>query len=75
MKFSTMLLSGMGISVTVDDLLLARASEVTGIAEVDAVVQEALRALIARQAARDLIALGGSDPNAWAPNEGDESPA
>ena len=60
--------------VRIDDALLARAAEATGATDAETIIDEALRALIARQNARAIIALGGSDPDAWAPNEGDEPP-
>jgi Arc/MetJ family transcription regulator len=49
-----------------DDELLAEASSYTGIEEKSILVREGLRALIQREAARRLIALGGSDPKAKA---------
>ena len=57
----------MGKMVSIDEALLARASEAAGIAEAEAVVAEALQVLIARRAARDLIALGGTMPDLVAP--------
>lgn len=56
----------MKITVTLDDTLLARAAELTGISQPEAVVREALTALIEREAARRLARLGGSDPTATA---------
>ena len=47
--------------------LMARAHALSGIREKTAVVHEALRALIARESAKRLAALGGSDPHAKAP--------
>ena len=64
----------MGTMVRIDDALLAKAAEAAGVTEAETIVDQALRALIARRAALDLIALGRSDPDAWAPNEGDEPP-
>jgi len=52
--------------VEVDDLLLTKASEATGITERETLVRDGLQALIQREAARALIALGGSDPHATA---------
>ena len=43
--------------------LFERASELTGIKDRNALVSEALRALIAREAGRRLIELGGTMPN------------
>lgn len=62
----------MRTTVNIDDDLLADAQELTGIKERAALVRLAFKALVEREAARRLIALGGSDPYAWAPNEGDE---
>jgi Arc/MetJ family transcription regulator len=57
----------MRATLTLDDDLVREASRFTGIDETTRLVHEALRALIAREAARRLIALGGSDPTAKAP--------
>ena len=57
----------MRTTVTLDDDLLAEATELSGIEDRGALLREALRSLIEREAARRLIALGGSDPNASAP--------
>lgn len=56
----------MRTTVTLDDDLVAKAMKYTGITERSALLREALQSLISREAARRLIALGGSDPNAWA---------
>jgi Arc/MetJ family transcription regulator len=56
----------MRTTITLDDALLAEASEVTGVRERSALIHEGLRALVEREAARALIALGGSDPKAKA---------
>jgi len=53
----------MRTTLTLDDELLARATELTGISEKSALVREALTALIQREAARRLALLGGSEPN------------
>lgn len=53
----------MRTTLTLDDDLLARAMELTGISEKSALVREALTALIQREAARRLALLGGSEPN------------
>ncbi len=52
--------------MTLDDDLLARAQELTGIAEPDALLNAALRSLLAHEASKRLAALGGSDPTATA---------
>jgi Arc/MetJ family transcription regulator len=49
------------------DELIRRASELTGIVEKTALVHAGLEALIAREAARRLAALGGTEPRAAAP--------
>jgi len=54
----------MRIRVELDDELLARAKEYTGLTKVSAVVSVGLEALIQREAARRLARLGGSQPNA-----------
>jgi Arc/MetJ family transcription regulator len=46
-----------------DDQLVAEASRLTGVTEKTALVHDGLRALIARESARRLAALGGSDPD------------
>lgn len=56
----------MRTTVTIDDDLLARASEATGVTERSTPIHDGLRAPVQREAARALIALGGSDPNATA---------
>lgn len=53
--------------VDLDDRLLAEASAATGVTEHGRLLHDALRALIARENARAIIALGGSDPDAWIP--------
>lgn len=50
-----------------DPDLVARAQTLTGIREKTAVIHEGLRALVARESARRLAALGGSDARAAAP--------
>ncbi len=53
----------MRTTVTLDDELLEQAGRYTGIKERSALLREALQALVAREAARRLIALGGSQPD------------
>ena len=57
----------MRTTVNIDDHLLAAASKATGIKERSKLLHDGLRALIARENARAIIALGGSDPDAWVP--------
>lgn len=54
----------MRTTVTLDDDLLAKARRLTGQTETPALLREALLALIAREGARRLARLGGTDPNA-----------
>jgi Arc/MetJ family transcription regulator len=56
----------MRTTVTLDDDLIKRAEELTGLTERSAILREALRALVSRESARRLILLGGSDPDAKA---------
>jgi Arc/MetJ family transcription regulator len=56
----------MRTTLALDDKLVADAQEYTGIKEKSALVREALKALVAREAARRLARLGGSDPTASA---------
>ena len=57
----------MRTTLVLDQALVAQAQALTGIAEKTAVLHEGLRALIARESARRLAALGGSDRGAKAP--------
>jgi Arc/MetJ family transcription regulator len=57
----------MRTTVTIDDQLLARASELTGITEKSALLRDGLATLIRVESARRLAALGGSDSDAAAP--------
>lgn len=56
----------MRTTVTLDDALVARASELTGVKETSALVRAGLEALVQRESGRRLAALGGSDPDAAA---------
>ncbi|MBO6637297.1 MAG: type II toxin-antitoxin system VapB family antitoxin [Roseitalea sp.] len=53
----------MRTTLTLDDEMLAKAQEMTGVREKSALVREALKALIERESARRLARLGGSEPN------------
>jgi Arc/MetJ family transcription regulator len=53
----------MRTTVTIDDELLGRAKEFTGITGTSPLVREALKFLIAREAGRRLAAMGGSQPD------------
>ncbi len=52
----------MRTTITLDDALLARAHNLSGVKERTALLGEALRALIERESARRLAKLGGSEP-------------
>jgi Arc/MetJ family transcription regulator len=52
----------MRTTLALDDMLLDRAQALTGVDEKSALVREALKALIERESARRLGALGGSEP-------------
>ena len=52
----------MRTTLILDDDLLAKARGITGMQEKTALVHEGLRALISRESARKLAALGGSEP-------------
>lgn len=49
-------------TLTLDDELLAKATEAMGAVERSAVIHEGLRLIVQREAARRLAALGGSAP-------------
>jgi Arc/MetJ family transcription regulator len=57
----------MRTTINLDEQLIADAQRMTGIQERTALIHEGLRALIARESARRLTRLGGSDPRAKAP--------
>ncbi|MFI4935020.1 MAG: type II toxin-antitoxin system VapB family antitoxin [Caulobacterales bacterium] len=57
----------MRTTVALDDELVRKAEELTGIHEKATLVREALKALVEREAARRLARLGGSSPDLVAP--------
>ena len=57
----------MRTTVALNDELLAMAQEYTGVKQTSALVNQALKALVEREAARRLARLGGSSPNLTAP--------
>lgn len=57
----------MRTTLALDDELLAKAQKLTGMDEKAPLIREALKALIARESARRLALLGGSEPDARAP--------
>jgi Arc/MetJ family transcription regulator len=52
----------MRTTLNLDDALIGKARQLTGIDERTALLHEGLRALIARESARRLARLGGSEP-------------
>jgi Arc/MetJ family transcription regulator len=58
------MLMHMRTTLNIDDVLLGRATELSGLREKTAVVRAGLEALVARESARRLAALGGSDRRA-----------
>jgi Arc/MetJ family transcription regulator len=53
----------MRTTITLDDELLAKARQYTGVQETAALVRLALTTLVQLEAGRRLAALGGSDPD------------
>lgn len=57
----------MRTTIALDDELVAQAQAFTGIKEKSALVREALKRLVEREAARRLARLGGTEPDLVAP--------
>jgi Arc/MetJ family transcription regulator len=57
----------MRTTIAIDDELFAKAQEYAGVTEKSAVVREALKAFVQREAARRLARLGGTEADAKAP--------
>jgi Arc/MetJ family transcription regulator len=57
----------MRTTINLDDELVEEAQRLTGIEERTTLIREGLKALIAREAARRLVQLGGSDRHATVP--------
>lgn len=53
-------------TINIDDVLLARARELTGTRETAALVRQALETLVRVETGRRLVALGGTMPDAEA---------
>jgi Arc/MetJ family transcription regulator len=53
----------MRATLALDDELMAKAQAYTGLTDKSAIVREALRALVEREATRRLAGLGGSEPD------------
>ncbi len=60
--YESCILMHMRTTLIIDDALLQRARELTGIKEKTALIHAGLEALIAREAAKRLAALGGTQP-------------
>jgi Arc/MetJ family transcription regulator len=56
----------MRTTIAIDEELFSNAQEYTGLKEKSALVREALKALVEREAARRLARLGGTQPDAKA---------
>ncbi|MFH1345225.1 MAG: type II toxin-antitoxin system VapB family antitoxin [Pseudomonadota bacterium] len=57
----------MRVTLTLDDELIEKAKSFSGLQSTSALVEEALKQLIAREAGRRLALLGGTEPQAKAP--------
>ncbi|MDE2380481.1 type II toxin-antitoxin system VapB family antitoxin [Bradyrhizobium sp.] len=57
----------MRTTIAIDDELFAKAQEFAGMSEKSAVIREALKAFVEREAARRLARMGGTQPDAKAP--------
>ena len=60
--YETGIMMHMRTTLNIDDSLLERAKQLTGIEEKTALVRAGLEALIAREAAKRLARLGGTQP-------------
>lgn len=65
----------MRTALTLDDKLLTKARDYTGLLETTALVREALKALIERESARRFARLGASEPGLDAPRRRRSNPA
>jgi Arc/MetJ family transcription regulator len=65
----------MRTTVVLDDELVATAQELTGLKEKSALIREALKVLIARESARRLALLGGTEPDFTVPPRRRPEPA
>lgn len=57
----------MRTTIAIDDQLFAKAQEFSGLTEKSAVIREALKAFVEREAARRLARMGGTQWDAKAP--------
>jgi Arc/MetJ family transcription regulator len=65
----------MRTTLNIDDRLLKEASRATGVTQKTSLVRMGLEALIARESARRLVALGGSEAKATVPRRRRGRPA
>jgi Arc/MetJ family transcription regulator len=65
----------MRTTVVLDDELVARAQELTGLREKSALLREALKALVERESSRRLALLGGTQPDLEVPPRRRPEPA
>ncbi len=65
----------MRTTLNLDDELLAKARDFTGMTETAAIVREALKVLVEREAARRLARLGGTEPSFLLPPKDRLNPA
>ena len=57
----------MRTTINIDERLIEEAQRITGTRERTALIHDGLRALIARESARRLARLGGTEPNLTTP--------
>jgi Arc/MetJ family transcription regulator len=57
----------MKFTIAIDDELFAKAQQFVGVTDESAVVREALKALVEREAARRLARMGSTQPDAKVP--------
>jgi Arc/MetJ family transcription regulator len=57
----------MRTTIAIDDELFGKAQKFAGVTEKPAVIREALKAFVEREAARRLARIGGTEPRAKAP--------
>lgn len=65
----------MRTTITMDDILVAKAQQLSGIDEKSILIREALKALIERETARRLARLGGTEPGLVAAPRRQSEPA
>jgi Arc/MetJ family transcription regulator len=53
----------MRVDILLDDMLVAKAQDYTGLNDAPSLLHEALTALVERESARRLVSLGGIEPD------------